>query len=172
MANSLRIKPTTRHWHLYQKRPYRTASLSLSQVAKRVTLLIMGAVVVALLGPFVPSHRLGTHLPATMEEYLVQLLPCSLIALLLAVAAGYEYIGKPLKNQRLGYRRVGQFVVRGKQQLLGSAWLELPPDDTHRVGVPEAVFKAIQKGDTVEVVYSATEDFVSVHKINPPAARA
>ncbi|WP_305032720.1 hypothetical protein [Hymenobacter convexus] len=103
---------------------------------------------------------------------MADLVPSVAVALLLAAAAGYEWIGKPLKNRRLGYQLVGRFVVQGKQQLLGAAWLELPPDDTHRVGVPAAVFEAIQKGDTVEVVYSATEDFVGVHKINPSSASA
>lgn len=171
MANSLRIKPTARHWHLYQKRPFHTNGLTFSQIVQRVFLIGLGAVVVALLGPFVPSRRSGSHLPATVEEYALHLVPCTLIALLLAVAAGYEYIAKPLKNRRLGYQLVGRFVVQGKQQLFGSTWLELPPDDTHRVGVSAAVFEAVQKGDTVEVVYSATEDFIGLHKINPPAAR-
>lgn len=171
MASSPRIKPTARHWHLYQKRRHREAGLTPGQVVRRLLLLLLGAVAMSLLGPFVPLRRPGSHIPATSEEYLAQLLPCSVVALLVAVAAGYEYIAKPLKNRRLGYRLVGQFVVLGKQKLLGQSWLELPPDDTHRVGVPETVFAAIQKGDTVEVVYSATADFISVHKINAPVAR-
>jgi hypothetical protein len=141
-------------------------------VLGRLLLVLLGALAVTLLGPLVPSHRPNVHLLATGEEYIAQLVPCSVVALLLALGAGYEYIAKPLRNRQLGHQLVGRFVVQGKQRLLGSAWLELPPDDTHRVGVSEAVFASIRVGDMVEVVYSATADLVRLHRINTPAARS
>lgn len=64
----------------------------------RLLLLLLETVALALLGPSVPLRRPGSHLPATDEEYLALLLPCTLVALLVAVAAGYEYIAKPLKT--------------------------------------------------------------------------
>ena len=114
-----------------------------------------------------PSLRSRHHLPATFEEYLAGLLPSCLFALLLGWGVIYEYIRKPLKNKRLGYQLVGCFAVLGKQKLLGKAWLELEPDDTHRVGVTKDAFEQLRKGDVVEVAYSATHDLISLRSINP-----
>ena len=49
--------------------------------------------------------------------------------------------------------------------------MKLEPDDFHRVGLDSAMFDHSEKGDTVEVLYSATEDFISLHKISLFPAR-
>jgi hypothetical protein len=94
------------------------------------------------------------------------------IAVLVAVLLWEEWLLKPARNHKLGYHLMGRFVVQGKQQLFGSSWLELPPDDTHRVGVPDELFATIEKGDTVEVAFSASKEFISLRKISSPGASA
>ena len=63
-------------------------------------------------------------------------------------------------------------MVRGKQKVFRSVWLEFAPDDTHRVGIDPALFDRFPGGDTVEVAYSATGDLISLRKIVLPAATA
>ena len=168
MAN---YQPLTKHWALYKRQPHRTPGLTLWQIIVRLLCIGLGTVVLTLLGPLIPSLRARHRVPTTGEEYLADLLPSFAVALLLASGVVYECIIKPLKEKQLGYRLVGQFAVLGKQELFGKSWLELAPDDTHRVGVTQEAFERFQKGDVVEVVYSATRELISVGKIFPPAAR-
>ena len=170
MGSKSRIKPRPEHWALYEQRPYHTAALTAADKWERIGYIALGAVVVAVLGPFVPSRR--RRMPDNWTEYNAGLIPSSIIALLLAAGLYNEYIRKPARNHRLGYQLVGRFVVRGKQQVFGSAWLEFDPDDWHRVPIETGVYERFQKDDTVEVVYSATEDLVSVRKIIRPAPTA
>lgn len=172
MNRGHRVKPQAKHWALYSQTPYEELPLTSGQQRGRMAGIAFAVVVVALLVPFVPSRHRHSHIPATLEEYARMLVGGSVIALLIGLLWWYEYLLKPMRNHKRGYRLVGQFEVRGKQRVFGSAWLELAPDDTHRVGVPEEVFDALHKGDTVEVVYSASEDFISVRKIMPTAASA
>ena len=132
---------------------------------ERIGYIALGAGVMSALGPFVPSRRPSSHLPNNWEEYSAKLIPSIAIALLMAAGAFYEYITKPAKNRKLGYRLIGRLVVLGKQKVFGSAWLEFAPDDTHRVGIDTELFDCFEKGDTVEVIYSTTEDLISVQKI-------
>ena len=169
MAASHRIGPAAAHWPLYRKQPFRTMRLDTAEKVERLLLIGAGTVAAAALLPLLPLRH--QHMPGSWQEYLAGLPVSFLLALLLGGAAVHEFIGKPARNHRLGYRLVGQFTVRGRQRLLGDAWLELEPDDLHRVPVDANVYDQLQKGDTVEVVYSATKDLVSVRKIILPAAR-
>ena len=162
MAN-LRIKPRAEHWPLYQQKHFRTMPLDKSEKVERMLYIGLAVSVITALSPLLPTRH-GRAL-----DY-VSSLPASLfVALVIGAGAYHEYLIKPARNHRLGYRLVGQFRVRGKQKLFGKTWLELEPEDLHRVPVEFKVYDRFQKGDLVEVVYSATQDLISVRKIIPPA---
>ncbi len=162
MANS-RIKPRPEHWSFYQQKPFRTMPLDKSEKVERVLYIGLAVVVITMLLPLLPTRH-------GRELNYVASLPASLfVALVVGIRAYHEYIRKPARNHRLGYQLVGQFRVLGKQKLFGNTWLELEPDDLHRVPVEAAVYNHFQKGDLVAVVYSVTEDLISVRKIIAPA---
>jgi len=170
MDNSVRIKPSPQHWALYEQRPHEEVALTAQQKRGYLIKILTAAALIALLLPVIPSRHRHSHGPTTLAAY-TQMLPMSIgLALLLAAVWLYEYLGKPAKNRRLGYRLVGRFAVRGKMQVWGKCWLKFAPDDTHRVGVPREFYDTVSQGDGVEVVYSATEDFIGARKIDLPPA--
>jgi hypothetical protein len=172
MSAKSRPGPRPEHLARYERQPFRYPALEPSDKRERIGYILLGVLLMTVLGPFVPSRRRHRHIPDNWAEYNARLVASAVVAILMGVGAYYQYISKPARNQRRAYRLVGRFVVRGKQQFFGSAWLEFAPDDTHRVGIDPALFDRFQVGDTVDVAYSATGDLISVRKIVLPAATA
>lgn len=159
------------HLALYERQPFRYPTLEPADKRERMGFILLGVLLMTILGPFVPSRRPNRHIPANWAEYDAALLVSGVVAILMGVGVYYQYITKPTRNQRLAYRLVGRLVVRGKQKVFRSAWLEFAPDGTHRVGIEPALFDRFQVGATLEVAYSATGDLIGVRKIVLPAAK-
>ncbi|MBC6697504.1 hypothetical protein [Hymenobacter sp. BT190] len=169
MVSKPEFKPKPEHWALYSQVAFMEPAISVVQGMKRLLGIGLITLAIVLLVPFLPSRRPADHLPSTVEEY-GQKLPVSIFLGIVVFCFGVsEWLVKPRYNQRMGYRLVGQFQVRIKMKVLGFTWLELAPDETHRVGVTNELYDAIENGDVVEVTYSASKDFISVRKISQPS---
>ena len=172
MAAKSQTGPRAEHLARYERQPFRYPTLQPSDKRERMGYILLGVLLMTILGPFVPSRRPHRHIPTNWAEYDAGLMASAVVAILMGACAYYQYLIKPARNQRRAYRLVGRFVVRGKQRVFGSAWLEFAPDDTHRAGIDPALFDHFQVGDTVAVAYSATGDLISVRKVVLPAATA
>jgi hypothetical protein len=164
MVSKPEFKPKPEHWALYSQVACKEPAISVVQGIKRLLGIGLITLAIVLLVPFLPSRRPAEHLPSTFEEY-GQRLPGSIFLGIVFFCFGvYEWLVKPRYNQRMGYRLVGQFQVRIKMKVLGFTWLELAPDETHRVEVTSELYDAIENGDVVEIIYSASKDLISVRK--------
>ncbi|TGE21141.1 hypothetical protein [Hymenobacter metallicola] len=170
MAAKLGAQLPPQHRKFYRKVLRPGPRLSLSQQFRRLLFITLGALGAALLIPFIPSCRHSVTLPSTLEDYAPKLLASVVLAPLLFGYGIYYYLITPRRQRRLGYQQVGQFVVLSKTNVLGSAWLTLTPTETHRIAVEPALFAKLEVGDAVEVVYSASDELVSIRPL--PGANA
>ncbi|MCB2379362.1 hypothetical protein LGH70_17320 [Hymenobacter sp. BT635] len=166
MPNKLGAALLPHHRKLYRRVLWLEAGLSLGEQLLRLVLIAVGAVVMALVLPFIPSRHSGFEIPDTMEEYAPKLLASLGLLVLLFGYGVYQFLLKPHRNRQAGYQLVGEFDVRRKTSVLGAMWLELAPDETHRVSVPARLYASLSPGDRVEVRYSASYDLLSIRKVS------
>ena len=61
-ANS-RIRPRPEHWAFYEQQPFRYPTLEPADKRGRMGYMLLGVLLMAILGPFVPSRWSDRHIP-------------------------------------------------------------------------------------------------------------
>jgi len=144
----------SKYYGLFRREPHQEPRLTGSVAIGKTILTIFWVVIGAAIASIIPSRH-PPHKPIGLGW-------AAGFALLVGGHHLYRSVWRPWLNGPAGYRLVGEFEVREKDNLFSKCWVRLLPGDNFLVQVPTELYERLRVGSRLRLTYTAEGEQVSV----------